>query len=175
MTSLQTNRPLLMINSPWVYAYAARRDAFICVPRLIHTCDMKWDCSSTSVCSIHIVFPYDTHAHRRLRQHIATHCNTLQHTAEKEMMLFIGKPIGRSLMISNASLCNTLQHTATHCHTLQRNCTFGDCLQLLCLLTGTDIYIYIYMNLYIYIYNVFVRVCVIESRGSAHRQCPVSF
>ena len=37
---------------------------------------------------------------------LATHCNTLQHTATH---------------------CNTLQHTATHCNTLQHNATHTHC------------------------------------------------
>jgi len=57
-------------------------------------------------------------------QHIATHCNTLQHTAtpfNKQME----KPATHctrynTLQKTEGETCNTLQHTATHCNTLKR-------------------------------------------------------
>jgi len=60
-------------------------------------------------------------------QHTATYCNTLQHIAtqererEREIMLFIGKPIGRSVMISSAAQHNTLHHWSTTQHTPSLN------------------------------------------------------
>jgi len=45
-------------------------------------------------------------------QHIATHCNTLQHNTTTI-----------ACSPSPHLLCNTLQHTATHCNTLQHTAT----------------------------------------------------
>ena len=54
-------------------------------------------------------------------QHTATYCNTLQHIAtqererEREIMLFIGKPIGRLIMISSAAQHTpSLKHNTSH-------------------------------------------------------------
>jgi len=56
---------------------------------------------------------------RKLRVRLATHCNTLQHTATH----------CESVLQHTATHCNTLQHTATHCNTLQHTATHYNTLQ----------------------------------------------
>jgi len=65
----------------------------------------------------------ETYLHKTL----ATHCNTLQHTATH---------------------CNTLQHTATHCNTLQHTATHCNTLQHID--TSVDAFV---RRMYIYIYK----------------------
>jgi len=56
-------------------------------------------------------------------QHLASHCNTLQHTATQEFYASADRRMRRSgYAISlhfTVTHCNTMQHTATHCNTLQ--------------------------------------------------------
>ena len=67
-----------------------------------------------------------THIHVRTHMHTHTHAHahTLSHThtlslflshTQREIMLFIEKPMGRSIMISNTHTC-TLSHTHTRAH-----------------------------------------------------------
>ena len=59
---------------------------------------------------------------------VATHCNTLQHTAWAKLrtathLSAINTMKGLGFRQHNTTHCNTLQHTATHCNTLQHTAT----------------------------------------------------
>ena len=64
-----------------------------------HTCVSVYDIATHCNTLQHTA----THSTGACLQHTAAHCNTLQHTATH----------------CNTLLCNTRQHTATHCSTLQ--------------------------------------------------------
>ena len=75
---------------------------------------------------IHICVCIATHCNTL--QHTATHCNTLQHTIKTkdkvQMWLFIHVYIMYIyIYIYIAVHCNTLQYAATHCSTLQYTAT----------------------------------------------------
>jgi len=58
-------------------------------------------------------------------QHTATHCNTLQHTAQGEV-----HSLQKEKTNLNGTLSDTLQHhTATHCNALQHIATHYNTLQ----------------------------------------------
>jgi len=61
-------------------------------------------------------------------QHTATYCNALQHTATHCIALQRTTTHCNALQ-RTATHCNTLQHTATHCNTLQRTATYNAILQ----------------------------------------------
>ena len=74
-----------------------------------------WMCCCRT--SMHFArWPYQLFV-RTCRVCVATHCNTLQHTAT------------HCKLQHTAKHCNALQHTATHCNTLRRTTTHCDTLQ----------------------------------------------
>ena len=64
-----------------------------------------------------------TATHCKTLQHTATHCNTLHHTATQLRFDAMEQETFTYVPITISTHCNTLQHTATHCNTLQHTAT----------------------------------------------------
>ena len=72
---------------------------------------------------VYISSPIATHCNTL--QHTATHCNTLQHRMH-DMIRCVWHWRAAATYLHN---CNTLQHTATHCNALQHTATHCNTLQ----------------------------------------------
>ena len=73
----------------------------------------------------------NTATHGNTRQHIITHCNTLQRTLQRTTTncityVNICRWIKHAILQRTATHCNALQRTAMHCNALQHTATHGN-------------------------------------------------
>ena len=75
--------------------------------------------------------PHITATHYKTLQHIARHCNTLQHKPHASPRIAAAKlpEDCNNLLPHAATHCNTLQHTATQCNSLLHTATLCNILQ----------------------------------------------
>jgi len=78
--------------------------------------------------------------------------------AHREMMLFIGKPMGRSIMYIHTHMCIRIHmHTISHAHDTAPHANDS----LLRLTTYVKIYIHILIHMYIHVYTyLYIYTCI---------------
>jgi len=89
-----------------------------CIARMQEECICALP--STAALATHCNTLQHTATHCTTLQHIATHCNTLEHTATHcNILQHDMQQVCFALCTHARDSCNTLQHTASHCNALQ--------------------------------------------------------
>jgi len=97
------------------------------VARLQWLLILNWgtDCNTLQYTAIHCSTLQHTAAHCNALQHTAAHCNTLQHTATHTIVI-VRQMSGKTAVIVDTQLSNTMEHITTHCNTHYRHGTSNE-------------------------------------------------